>query len=55
MSNDVTRAEWTGKAELWVRHERIYDAAFAAFTRAVIDAAELGPGLRVLDVGCGAG
>jgi len=55
VSNDVTRAEWTGKAELWVRHERIYDAAFAAFTRAVIDAAELGPGLRVLDVGCGAG
>lgn len=48
-------ADWADKALAWVRHERIYDAAFAPFTRAVLDAADLGPGLRVLDVGCGAG
>jgi 27-O-demethylrifamycin SV methyltransferase len=31
------------------------DVATAALTRRMIDAAELGPGLRVLDVGCGSG
>ncbi|MET7640166.1 methyltransferase domain-containing protein [Streptomyces sp. NPDC005438] len=51
--NDMT--DWADKAPAWVRHERIYDAAFAPFTRAVLDRAGFGPGLRVLDVGCGTG
>lgn len=55
VSNDATRAEWADKADTWVRGARIFDAAFTPFTRALIAAAELGPGLRILDVGCGAG
>ncbi|WP_204164665.1 class I SAM-dependent methyltransferase [Nocardioides daejeonensis] len=55
MHNDEIRADWADKAPSWVLHERIYDAAFAPFTRSVLDAAGLGRGLRVLDVGCGAG
>lgn len=47
--------DWSTKAGDWVRHERIYDAAFAPFTKALLTAADLGPGQRVLDVGCGAG
>jgi len=55
VSNDEMSAEWAAKADAWVRNERIYDAAFAPFTEAVLAAADIRPGLRVLDVGCGAG
>ncbi len=55
MHNDQMSADWGEKAPAWVRHERIYDAAFAPFTRAVLSAAGITDGLRVLDVGCGAG
>ena len=38
-----------------MRNERIFDAAFAPFTAAVLGAADLGSARRVLDVGCGTG
>ncbi|WP_297008148.1 class I SAM-dependent methyltransferase [uncultured Corynebacterium sp.] len=38
-----------------MRNERIYDRVFAPFTRALVTAADMGPGHRVLDIGCGAG
>jgi SAM-dependent methyltransferase len=38
-----------------VRNERIFDAALAPFTAAILGAAAFGSASRVLDVGCGAG
>jgi SAM-dependent methyltransferase len=55
MANEAMRANWATGAEGWVRNERIFDAAFAPFTAAILRDADLGPGQRVLDVGCGAG
>jgi len=49
------RDSWATGAEGWVRNERIFDAIFAPFTAAVIDAADLGSAHRVLDIGCGSG
>jgi SAM-dependent methyltransferase len=46
---------WTAGAEGWVRNERIFDAIFAPFTAALLDAADLAAARRVLDVGCGGG
>ena len=54
-SNDDMGADWALKAQAWVRNARIFDAAFTPFTRAILDSAALQPGMRVLDVGCGAG
>jgi SAM-dependent methyltransferase len=55
MANEAMRDHWAIGAEGWVRNERIFDAAFASFTAAVLGAADLGAGQRVLDVGCGSG
>ncbi|WP_154794414.1 class I SAM-dependent methyltransferase [Occultella kanbiaonis] len=55
MGNEGMREVWASGSAGWVRHQRIYDAAFAPFTTAVLAAAELAPGQRVLDVGCGTG
>lgn len=55
MTNEEMRDTWATGAEGWVRHERIFDAVFAPFTRTVLDAARLGSARRVLDVGCGSG
>jgi len=55
MVNEAMRDNWAVGAEGWVRNERIFDAIFAPFTVAVVDAADLGSARRVLDVGCGAG
>ncbi|CAM3555512.1 class I SAM-dependent methyltransferase [Occultella aeris] len=55
MGNEAMREVWASGSAGWVRHQRIYDAAFAPFTTAVLAAAELAPGQRVLDVGCGTG
>jgi SAM-dependent methyltransferase len=53
--NEAMRARWADGADAWVRGERVVDSAFAPFTAAVLAAADLGPGRRVLDVGCGTG
>jgi SAM-dependent methyltransferase len=55
MANDAMRDNWAAGGDAWVRNERIFDAIFAPFTAAVIDAADLGSARRVLDVGCGSG
>ena len=55
MANESMRDTWTTGAEGWVRNERIFDAAFAPFTAAILGAADLGSARRVLDVGCGVG
>ena len=55
MSNDSAAAEWESKAAEWVRHQAIYDQAFASVTDAVLERADIRPGQHVLDVGCGAG
>lgn len=49
------RSNWATGADGWVSNVRIFDAAFAPFTAAVVEAAELASATRVLDVGCGAG
>ncbi len=55
VANEAMRGSWATGAEGWVRNERIFDAAFAPFTAAVLGAADLGSARRVLDVGCGTG
>lgn len=55
MNNDSAASEWDSKAAEWVHHREIYDRAFAAVTDAVLERADIRPGQRVLDVGCGAG
>jgi SAM-dependent methyltransferase len=55
----VTNAEmgrhWADSASGWVENESIFDAIFTPVTRAILDAADLSEGQRVLDVGCGTG
>lgn len=55
MANEETREQWAARAGGWIRNERTFDAALAPFTESLLGAADLGRGLRVLDVGCGAG
>ncbi|MHA3704834.1 class I SAM-dependent methyltransferase [Jatrophihabitans sp. YIM 134969] len=43
------------RAAEWVAEEATFDRLFTAFTTAVLDAAGIRPGARVLDVGCGTG
>ncbi len=47
---------WNGPAaERWTHHQTQVDRALAPFGEAVLQAAHLGAGQRVLDVGCGCG
>jgi SAM-dependent methyltransferase len=46
---------WTAEGEHWVREADRYDAMNSGFGAAMLDAADLQPGERVLDVGCGNG
>lgn len=55
MVNEQMRENWNAGAAGWVENEAIFDAVFAPVTAAVLDAAEMGPGHRMLDVGCGSG
>lgn len=55
MVNEEMRESWSANAAGWVEHERIFDAAFAPVTAALLEAADLAAGQRVLDVGCGSG
>ena len=48
--------DWDGEhGEFWVREQAAQDATLSPFVPAVLDAATVGPGDRVLDVGCGCG
>ncbi|GAB3993956.1 hypothetical protein GCM10029992_06980 [Glycomyces albus] len=55
MVNEQMRENWNAGAAGWVENEAIFDVVFAPVTAAVLDAAEVGPGHRMLDVGCGSG
>jgi SAM-dependent methyltransferase len=47
---------WNGEhGEAWARYTEIVDFMFRDFTAAILDAANIGTGDRVLDLGCGGG
>jgi SAM-dependent methyltransferase len=49
-------AFWNGPAgERWAREQAVLDRAFAPFAAQLLAEAALGPGRRVLDIGCGSG
>jgi ubiquinone/menaquinone biosynthesis C-methylase UbiE len=54
---NVEQAEaWNGEeGRHWVGHRERYDAMLPEFTRRLLQAAEISPGQRVLDIGCGSG
>lgn len=49
------REVWTVGAQGWVAHRDLFEAELGGFADVLMDAVELGPGDRVLDVGCGTG
>jgi len=52
---DQARA-WDGpEGAYWAVHARRFDEAVAAYHRPFLDAAEIDPGQRILDIGCGTG
>ena len=51
-----TAQGWEGEAgRAWVRDQARHDAVFAVFNDPILDGARVGPGARVLDIGCGCG
>lgn len=55
MANEEQARSWDDNAQGWVAHEAVFDAVFTPVTAAVLAAAALQQGERVLDVGCGSG
>lgn len=49
------RSTWESAAPGWAKWEHVFTTGFAGATDALIDMAGIGPGMRVLDVACGAG
>lgn len=55
-SQSALRETWNAAAPGWAKWEqRFFDRAFAAATESMMDIAGIGPGMRVLDLACGAG
>lgn len=54
--NAAQIAFWDGDGgDRWVLYQETHDAMLAALGELAMDAAAIGPGLRVLDIGCGCG
>jgi ubiquinone/menaquinone biosynthesis C-methylase UbiE len=51
----TTRAQWENAAEAWDRWAPLLNRWLGAATEAMLDAARIGPGSRVLDIAAGAG
>jgi SAM-dependent methyltransferase len=49
------RQNWAEGAQAWVENQATFDAVFAPVTGAILEAAAIAAGQRVLDVGCGTG
>ena len=55
-SNAAQQDFWTGTVgEGWVRDQVAIDRVFRPVLEALLEAADLPPGARVLDIGCGSG
>lgn len=55
-SNVEQARAWDGdEGGFWAAHHGRFDAAVAEYHQPLLDAARIGPGLAVLDIGCGAG
>ncbi|OBJ71042.1 class I SAM-dependent methyltransferase [Mycobacterium sp. 1274756.6] len=55
MANEEQQQAWAKQGVDWVEHAAIFEAVLAPFADAVLAAADLGSGNRVLDIGCGTG
>jgi SAM-dependent methyltransferase len=55
VANEEQARSWNDNAQGWVAHEAVFDAVFTPVTAAVLSAADLHEGERLLDVGCGSG
>ena len=55
MSNEAQKEFWTAFSEVWVEHQDRLDASFAPILDEVLRRADIRPGQRVLDIGCGTG
>lgn len=55
MANEEQQQSWATQGVDWVDNAAIFEAVLAPFADAVLHAADIGPGKRVLDIGCGSG
>ena len=53
-ANDVLAA-WETSSQYWSKHQQVIERMFAPLSRALIEAADIGEGDAVLDVGGGSG
>src|SRR6267142_814475 len=53
-ANEVLTA-WETSSQYWNKYQALIEKMFAPLSRALIDAADIGPGQAVLDVGGGSG
>ncbi len=55
MANEAQQQAWAQQGADWIDNAVIFEAVLAPFADAVLQAAGIAPGARVLDVGCGSG
>lgn len=55
MANEEQQQAWATQGIDWVDNAAIFETVLAPFADAVTQAADIAPGARVLDIGCGSG